>query len=115
MGKIRSGLEHAVEVLKQEQGRVLLQHLDMVLDHAGEELQLHVRHQILAMLVLSEVHDELVQERVHHDVLRDVVVLPEDCLEASQNHLRRHLVDLPVAPLALVVLQETTDQCRIHG
>ena len=100
-----------MEVLKQQQGRVFLQHLDMFLDHAGEELQLHVRHQILARLVLSEVHDELVQERIHHDVLWDIVVLPENCLEASQNHLRRHLVDLSVAPLALVVLQETTDQC----
>ena len=42
-------------------------------------------------------------------------MLPEDRLEASKNHLCRHLVDLLVAPLALVVLQEPTDQRRVHG
>ena len=97
VGQVGSRREHPLEVLEEQHRRVLLQHVPVLADEVGEELELHRRHQVLARLVLLQVLDELVEERVHHDVFGHVVVLSEDFLEPAKDHFSRNLVDLFVA------------------
>lgn len=84
--------------------------MPVVADKVCEELKFHRRHQVLARLVLFQVLDQLVEEGVHHDVFWHVVVLSEYLLETAKDHLCRHLVDLFVALLALIVLEKPADE-----
>ena len=76
----------------------------MLSDYFRQEFELTCCHQVLALLVLAQVDDQLLEKGVKHHVLWNIIMLLKNGREPSEDHLCRHLIDLFVANFALVLL-----------
>jgi len=93
-----------MEVLKEHLDCIFLQDFNMTLDMISEELEFTCGHQILTSLVLVEISDELIQERVEKELFRDIFMIIKYSFEASHDHFCGYLVDLFVTGLVAIVL-----------
>ena len=59
----------APKILEQQRNCPLVQHRTVVFDNVGQKFKLASSHQVLSFLVLPQIENELLQERIQEQVL----------------------------------------------
>lgn len=60
------------KILEQQRNCPLVQHRTVILDNVGQKFKLASSHQVFSFLVLLQIKNELLQERIQEQVLGHV-------------------------------------------